>query len=64
MTQDLSQILSPLTRRRFLHGTMSGMVGLAAWQGWPSMPRAMAQKNTPERTSDVGDSCEHCAYLV
>jgi peptide/nickel transport system substrate-binding protein len=26
---------------------MSGMAGLAAWQGWPSMPRAMAQKNAP-----------------
>jgi peptide/nickel transport system substrate-binding protein len=47
MTPDLSQILSPLTRRRFLQGTVSGMVGLAAWQGWSSMPRAMAQKNVP-----------------
>jgi len=47
MTQDFSQRLSSLTRRRFLQGTMSGMAGLAAWQGWPSMPRAMAQKNAP-----------------
>jgi peptide/nickel transport system substrate-binding protein len=47
MAQDLSQIFSPLTRRRFLQGTMSGMAGFAAWQGWPSLPHAVAQKNAP-----------------
>src|SRR5215475_4013082 len=36
-----------LTRRRVLHGTLQGLVGLAAWQGWPRLQRAMAQKGTP-----------------
>ena len=33
-----------LSRRRFLQGTLSGVVGVAAWQGWPRLHTAMAQK--------------------
>ena len=47
MTQNFSLGLSPLSRRRFLHSTMSGIAGLAAWHGWPRTRRAMAQKNAP-----------------
>jgi peptide/nickel transport system substrate-binding protein len=36
-----------LTRRRFLQGTVGGAAGLLAWQGWPSLHGALAQKNAP-----------------
>src|SRR5262249_50436974 len=36
-----------LTRRRVLHATLGGLAGVAAWQGWPRLPVAMAQKSTP-----------------
>ncbi len=38
---------TPLTRRRVLHATLSGLTGFAAWQGWPRLQRAMAQKGAP-----------------
>ena len=37
----------PLTRSRLLHATLGGLTGLAAWHGWPSRHRALAQKGTP-----------------
>jgi peptide/nickel transport system substrate-binding protein len=36
-----------LTRRRLLQDTLGGMAGLAAWQGWPRLQVAMAQKGEP-----------------
>jgi peptide/nickel transport system substrate-binding protein len=36
-----------LTRRGVLHGTLRGIVGFTAWQSWPPLQRAMAQKGTP-----------------
>jgi peptide/nickel transport system substrate-binding protein len=36
-----------LTRRRVLQGTLGGLAGLTAWQGWPRLQGAMAQKAEP-----------------
>ena len=36
-----------LTRRRLLQGTLGGLAGLVAWQGWPRLQVAMAQKGEP-----------------
>ena len=36
-----------LTRRRLLHGTLQGLVGWAAWQRWPRLQHARAQKVEP-----------------
>src|ERR671923_817455 len=36
-----------LTRRRLLQGTLGGIAGFAAWQGWPRLQVAMAQKGAP-----------------
>lgn len=37
-----------LTRRRFLHGTVSGAAGVLAWhQGWPHRGTVLAQKGGP-----------------
>jgi peptide/nickel transport system substrate-binding protein len=35
------------SRRWFLQQTLCGVAGWAAWRGWPSQHRAMAQKGTP-----------------
>lgn len=44
MTPTLSPIRSPLTQRRFLHTTLIGAAGVAAWdQGWPRLRTAAAQ---------------------
>ncbi len=40
-------VQSVWSRRRVLQSTLSGVAGLAAWQGWPSRHRAMAQKGEP-----------------
>ena len=41
-------LMMSLTRRRFLQSTLSGVVGLAAWQqGWPRLRTAAAQKRSP-----------------
>jgi peptide/nickel transport system substrate-binding protein len=42
-----SQVVTALTRRRFLQGTMGSVAGLVAWQGWPRLRSAMAQKGEP-----------------
>ena len=44
MTQHTSEEGTSLSRRRFLQGTMSGAAGFAAWQGWPQLRMALAQK--------------------
>jgi hypothetical protein len=44
MLHNRSQVLVPLTRRRVLQGTLGGAAGLIAWQGWPPLRMAMAQK--------------------
>ena len=46
MTQKRIPERSWLTRRRLLQGTASGAVGLLAWQGWPRLRQAVAQKIT------------------
>jgi len=39
---------TPLNRRRWLQTALWGTAGLVAWhQGWPRLPRAAAQKETP-----------------
>ena len=38
---------TPLTRRRVLHATLGGLTGFAAWQRWPRLQVAMAQKGAP-----------------
>ena len=35
------------SRRWFLQQTLRGMAGWAAWHGWPSRHRALAQKGAP-----------------
>src|SRR5882724_7669089 len=47
MTCNSSQVVTSLSRRRFLHGTMSSVAGLVAWQGWPRLRTALAQKAEP-----------------
>jgi peptide/nickel transport system substrate-binding protein len=47
MTHDPAQVVASLTRRRFPRGTMRGIAGLAAWQSWPCLRTAMAQKTAP-----------------
>src|SRR2546422_1976400 len=44
MLHNRPQVLVPLTRRRLLQGTLGGAAGLIAWQGWPHLRIAMAQK--------------------
>ncbi len=44
MLHNRPQVLVPLTRRRLLQGTLGGAAGLIAWQGWPHLRMAMAQK--------------------
>ena len=39
-----SQEHTTLTRRHFLRGTVSSAAGLAVWQGWAQVERAMAQQ--------------------
>jgi ABC-type transport system substrate-binding protein len=38
------QMPVPHTRRRFLQGMLGGAAGLMAWQGWPRLKMAIAQK--------------------
>ena len=40
-------MMNALTRRHFLQGTMGGIAGLVAWQGWPRLRTAMTQKAEP-----------------
>src|SRR5262252_8511157 len=47
MMEKTPQTHTALTRRRFLQGTLGGVAGLAAWQGWPRLQVAMAQKGEP-----------------
>src|SRR5262245_28359889 len=47
MLDKTPQTHAALTRRRFLQGTLGGVAGLAAWQGWPRLQEAMAQKGEP-----------------
>ena len=48
MTCSPSPLLTPLTRRRFLQGTVGGVVGLSAWfQGWPRSLAAPAKNDAP-----------------
>jgi peptide/nickel transport system substrate-binding protein len=43
-----SPLLTSLTRRRFLQGTIGGVAGFSAWlQGWPRSTAAPAQKDEP-----------------
>src|SRR5262245_2453489 len=44
MFHNCSQVLVPHTRRRFLQSTLGGATGLIAWQGWPRLRLALAQK--------------------
>lgn len=45
MTSMFTHTTGQLTRRRMLTGTLGSLVGLAAWQRWPRLPKAMAQKS-------------------
>src|SRR6266567_1163286 len=47
MTATSQHTSTALTRRRLLQGTLGGIAGLAAWQGWPRLQVAMAQKGEP-----------------
>src|SRR3989442_197224 len=47
MLHNRPQVLVPLTRRRLLQGTLGGAAGLIAWQGWPHLRMALAQKGAP-----------------
>lgn len=47
MTSRPPQVYTSLTRRRLLQSTLSGVAGFAAWQGWPRLQGAMAQKGEP-----------------
>ena len=47
MISTAPQTSPALTRRSMLHGTLRGLVGVAAWQGWPRLHRAWAQKGLP-----------------
>ena len=47
MTDNAPHAIISSTRRHFLQGALGGVVGLAAWQGWPGLRRAAAQKNEP-----------------
>jgi peptide/nickel transport system substrate-binding protein len=47
MTSQSQPTSTALTRRRLLQGTLGGIAGLAAWQGWPRLQVAMAQKGEP-----------------
>jgi peptide/nickel transport system substrate-binding protein len=43
-----SPLLTSLTRRRFLQGTIGGVAGFSAWlQGWPQSMAAPAKKDEP-----------------
>ena len=44
MLHNRSQVLVQHTRRRFLQSTLGGAAGLIAWQGWPRLRLALAQK--------------------
>ena len=41
------QELASLTRRQLFRGAVSGATGLLAWQQWPRLQTAMAQKGKP-----------------
>jgi hypothetical protein len=46
VTHDPSEVMTSLSRRRFLRGTMAGIAGVAAWlQGWAPRMAAAAQKD-------------------
>src|SRR5438128_679570 len=47
MLDKTPQTHTALTRRRLLQGTLGGVAGLVAWQGWPRLQVAMAQKGEP-----------------
>ena len=48
MTCDPSEVMTSLSRRRFLQGTIAGVTGAAAWlQGWSPHMAAPAQKDEP-----------------
>jgi peptide/nickel transport system substrate-binding protein len=47
MSPKPQQTYTALTRRRLLQGTLGGIAGLAAWQGWPRLQAAIAQKVEP-----------------
>ncbi len=47
MLDKTPQTHTALTRRRFLQGTLGGVAGLVAWQGWPHLQVAMAQQGEP-----------------
>ena len=48
MTYPSTNVLSSVSRRRFLQGTMGGMAGLTAWfHGWRSLTAAPAKKDEP-----------------
>ena len=47
MVHNPVQELSSLTRRQWLRGAVSGAAGLLAWQQWPRLHMAMAQKGEP-----------------
>ena len=47
MTRKSQHTYTALTRRRLLQDTLGGMAGLSAWQGWPRLQVAMAQKGEP-----------------
>src|SRR5215471_15741279 len=47
MLEKTPQTHTALTRRRFLQGTLGGVAGLVAWQDWPRLQVAMAQKGEP-----------------
>ena len=41
------QVVTSLTRRRLLQSALSGTAGVLAWQQWPHLRMAMAQKGEP-----------------
>lgn len=47
MQHSSAPVGTALTRRRFLQGTVGGAAGLLAWQGWPHLRGALAQKDAP-----------------
>jgi peptide/nickel transport system substrate-binding protein len=48
VTCDPSEVMTSLSRRRFLQGTIAGVTGAAAWlQGWSPHMAAPAQKDEP-----------------
>src|SRR4029434_2587643 len=47
MTSQSQPTSTALTRRRLLQCTLGGIAGVAAWQDWPRLHVAMAQKGEP-----------------